>query len=152
MGIVARLFGLKDGRRELVADLTDAWRAEAEHAAHLRLQMAHAKYPQVTETLERLAATEERHAAAIRDRLLALGGEVPPLAPRALRGKNQWERVVAAHHEAQAKRKRLLDMIAHWDPEEPEAVAVLAQVEQDDTTDLEVYEGLVMRSDPQALD
>lgn len=152
MGIVARLLGFGDGTRDLVRDLTEAWRSEAAHAAHLRQQASRARYPQVGEALERLAATEDGHAAAIRDCLLALGGEVPPLAPRALRGKNQWERVVAAHHEALAKRKRLLDLIARWDPEAPEAVAVLSRVERDDTADLDVYEGLVMRSDPQALD
>ena len=152
MGRLARWLGVGNGRRDLLDDLLWAYTAEAEQAAHLRQQAGQARYRQVSEALEALASTEDRHAALLRDRILALGGDIPPVAPRPLRGRNQWERVVAAHHAALAKRKRIVDLVSRWDPEQPDAVAALAQIERDDARDLELYEGLVMRSDPQALD
>ena len=152
MGILARLLGIGDGRRDLLGDLLGAYTAEVEQAAHLRQQAGQARYRQVAASLEAIAATEDRHAGWLREHIVALGGEIPPLAPTPLRGRNQWQRVVAAHHAALAKRKRVVDLVSRWDPDEPDTVAVLARIEQEDSRDLELYEGLVMRSDPQALD
>jgi bacterioferritin (cytochrome b1) len=152
MGRLARLLGFDHGRRDLLADLSDLYRAEAEHAIHLRQQAERARYPQVAATLRELAAVEDRHAAWLRERILALGGAIPPLAPPPLPGRNQWERAVAGLAAAQQKRKRLVDQIAHWDPEEPETVALLRRIEEEDHGQLPVLEHVVMRSDPQAID
>ena len=152
MGMLSRLLGLAPRSRDLVADLTDAFRFEAEQAAQLRQQAERARYPQVADALRALAESEERHAALLRDRLLALGGEIPPLAPAPLVGCNQWERAVAALRAAQQKRKRLVDLTGRWDPEEPEVVALLARIEDEDRSALSTYDHIVMRSDPQALD
>ncbi|HLK12213.1 MAG TPA: ferritin family protein [Candidatus Binatia bacterium] len=152
MGKLARLLRIGDGRRDLVADLGEAYRAEAEQAIHLRQQAERARYPQVAATLRQLAEAEDRHAAWLRERIVALGGDIPPLAPPPLPGRNQWERAVAGLRVAQQKRKRLVDQIAHWDPEQPEAVELLRRIEQEDQGQLPVLEHVVMRSDPQAID
>lgn len=152
MGMLARWLGFGNGRRDLLTDLLTAYTAEATQAANLRQQAGQARYRQVADALEGMAATEDRHAGWLRERILALGGDIPPVAPEPLRGRNQWERVVAAHHAALAKRKRVVDLVSRWDPEHPDDVAVLSRVEREDARDLELYEGLVMRSDPQALD
>jgi len=152
MGILSRLLGTADGGNDLVADLLEAYRGEAEHAARLRQHAAHARYPQVGETLRRLADLEDRHAGWLRDRILALGGGVPPVAPLPPVARNQWERAVAARQEAQRKRRRLVELITHWDPEHPEEGALLQRIEREDTGALEAYERLVMRSDLHALD
>ena len=152
MGLLSRLFGNQGGVRELLADLTEDYRAEAAQAALLRAHAERARYPQAASALGALAETEERHAGWLRMRLLALGGQPPP-APRATAGgNNQWERAVAALHAAQAKRRRLVEQITHWDPEEPEMVALLRRIEQEDQRQQPVYEGLIMRSDPQSID
>jgi rubrerythrin len=152
MGLLARLLGIEPRTHDLVADLTAAFRAEAAQAAHLRQQADRARYPQVAEAFRALAEVEDRHAAALRDRLLALGGEIPPLVPAPLRGANQWERAGAALRAAQQKRKQLVDVAVRWDPEEPEIVALLNAIEDEDRAALAVYERVVMRSDPQAID
>jgi hypothetical protein len=152
MGILSRLLGTADGRDDLVADLLEAYRGEAEHAARLRQHAAHARYPQVGETLRRLADLEDCHAGWLRDRILALGGGVPPVAPVPPVARNQWERAVAARQEAQRKRRRMVELITRWDPEHPEDGALLQRIEREDTRALDAYEGLVMRSDPHALD
>jgi len=77
---------------------------------------------------------------------------VPAVAPAPVTGNNPWERAVAALLAAQAKRRRLVEHIAHWDPDEPEAVALLRRIEDEDTREQVVYENLIMRSDPQSLD
>jgi len=152
MGLLSRLFGNQGGVRDLLADLTEDYRAEAAQAALLRAHAERARYPQAASALGALAETEERHAGWLRMRLLALGGQPPP-APRATAGgNNQWERAVAALHAAQAKRRRLVEQTAHWDSEEPEVVALLRQIAQEDQSQLPVYEALIMRSDPQSID
>ena len=152
MGLLSRLFGNQGGVRDLLADLTEDYRAEAAQAALLRAHAERARYPQAASALGALAETEERHAEWLRMRLLALGGQPPP-APRATAGgNNQWERAVAALHAAQAKRRRLVEQIAHWDPEEPEMAALLRRIEQEDQGQQPVYEALIMRSDPQSID
>ena len=151
MGLLSRLFGAT-AARDLLADLAEDYRAEAEQAAHLRAHADRARYPQAAEALRRLAQVEERHATWLRDHLVNLGGEVPALEATEVTGKNQWERAVAALHDAQAKRRRLVEQVAHWDPDEPEVVDLLRRIEQEDLREQTVYEALIMRSDPQSID
>ena len=152
MGMLARFLGLGDARRDLVTDLAASYRAEVEQAALLRAQAERARYPQVADELRRLATLEDRHAAELLERIRALGGVEPFVERPVAHGKNNWERLVAARLTAQQKRQRMLEQVGHWDPEEPEAVAVLGKIEREDAELLAVYDGLIMRSDPQALD
>ena len=151
MGWLARLLGSTD-TRDVLADLAEDYRAEAAQAVHLRAQAERARYPQVATALRRLADIEDRHAGWLRDRVTSLGGQLPTGEPTPVVGPNQWQRAVSALHDAQAKRRRLVEQIARWDPDEPEVVDLLRRIEQEDTRELHVYEGIVMRSDPQAVD
>ena len=150
MGFLARLLG--GGSRDLLADLAEDYRAEAMQAAQLRIDADRARYPQVADELRRLAEVEACHMAWLRERLVALGGQVPTLEATPTAGANQWERAVAAHQAAQAKRRRLIEQIAHWDPDEPEIVALLSRIEQEDAREGRAYDAVIMRSDPQAID
>lgn len=152
MGVLSRVFGPGASPRDLLADLVEDYRAEAEQALHLRQHADRARYPQVAEALRRLADVEDRHAGWLGDRIRVLGGQAPALDPAPLPGTNQWQRVVAAHRTAQRKRRRLIEQIGHWDPEEREVVELLHRIEQEDAAEMPVYDGLVMRSDPQAID
>jgi len=151
MGWLARLFGTSV-TRDVLADLTEDYRAEAAQAAHLRAQADRARYPQMASALRGLAAIEARHATWLRSRLVSLSGAVPELAPNPPVGTNQWQRAVGALHDAQAKRRRLVEQIARWDPDEPEVVELLRRIEGEDARAFPVYDGIIMRSDPQAVD
>jgi rubrerythrin len=152
MGLLSRLFGT-GATRNLLVDLAEDYAAEMTQAAMLRAHAERAKYPQAAEALRRLAEIEERHANWLRDRVRGLGGTVPAFEPPSrMEGSSQWQRAVTALHTAQAKRRRLIEQIAHWDPEEPEVVELLRRIEQEDVREHAVYEGLVMRSDPHSFD
>ena len=112
----------------------------------------HARYPQAAEALRRLAEVEERHAGWLRERLTTLGGQVPVVEATSSAGNSPWERAVAALQAAQGKRRRMVEQIGHWDPDEPEVVELLGRIEQEDLRALGVYEDLIMRSDPQSHD
>jgi len=150
MGLLSRLFGSGTAPRDLIADLIEDYRAEHAQAASLRAHAERARYPQMADALRRLAETEDRHAGWLREHLARLGSDVPSVPSPVHAGNNQWERTVAALHAAQAKRRRMLEQISHWDPEEPDAVELLRRIEREDVADTPVYEGLIMRSDPQA--
>ena|SRR3989442_1381668 len=152
MGRLSRLLGAGEGARDLLADLVEDYRAEAQHAILLRQHAERARYPQVATALRRLAALEDRHAGWLRDRIVARFGEVPTVDPELVSGKNQWERLVTAFAAAQRKRRRLIEQISHWDPGEPDAVELFRRIRDEDHAEFPVYEGLIMRSDPQSLD
>jgi hypothetical protein len=152
MGMLSRLLGLRDGTRDLLADLGEDYRAEAEQAVILRRHAERARYPHVAEALRRLADVEEQHAASLLEHILRLGSQPPAVGPGVIAGRNQWERLTGALGVARQKRRRLVEQIGHWDPGEPETVALLRRIEHEDSQQLSVYDGLVMRSDPQAID
>jgi rubrerythrin len=151
MGVLSRLFG--GGReREILADVVQAYRAERQQADLLARNAERARYPQAAESMRRLAEEETRHAEQLRHHLHVLGGDLPTVEPAAVVGNSQWERIVSAYESAQAKRRRLIELVAHWDPEEPEFATLLRQIADDDQRQFPVYEAVIMRSDPQAID
>jgi rubrerythrin len=152
MGFLSRLIGSGARPRDLLTDVSEDYRAEVEQAALLRAQAERARYPQAAEELRRLAEVEDRHAGWLRDHLSALGGRPPDVTAPRVAGSNQWERAVGAYKAAQMKRRRLIEQIVHWDPDQPETVSLLQRIEQEDTREQRAYEGLIMRSDPQSLD
>src|SRR5207253_2410821 len=110
MGFLSRLLG--GGPRDLLADLAEDYRAEAMQAAQLRIDADRARYPQVADELRRLAELEACHMAWLRERLVALGGQVPTLEATPTAGANQWERAVAAHQAAPSRIGALLALAA----------------------------------------
>lgn len=152
MGLLSRLLGSGASPRDLVSDLLQDYRAEATQAAHLRQHAERARYPHVAARLRELAEMEDRHAEWLRDHILSLGGGIPPVAPDPLPGHNQWERAVAARKAAQDKRRRLIEHVTHWDPEEPAAARLLARIYDEDGEAFAGYDDIVIRSDPHALD
>ena len=153
MSILARLLGATTHtEQQLLEDLLAAYRAEAEHAAHLRQHAERARYPQAAEQLNALAAREDVHAAALRDLIAAHGGGIPPIAPRPLQGRNPWERAVAAQEAAQRKRREMIQRANRWDDHANDAAQLMRRIEQEDRALSGVYNDLVMRADPQSLD
>ena len=59
---------------------------------------------------------------------------------------------MAARKAAQDKRRRLIEHVTHWDPEEPAAATLLARIYDEDGELLSSYDDVVIRSDPHALD
>src|SRR2546430_14769710 len=96
MGLLSRLFGNQGGVRDLLADLTEDYRAEAAQAALLRAHAERARYPQAASALRGLAEMEARHAERLRTHLLALGGPPPAAAPARGGGHNPRGRAVPA--------------------------------------------------------
>jgi hypothetical protein len=152
MGLLSRMLGAGARRRDLLSELLEDYRGEATQAAHLRQHADLARYPQVAKQLRALADVEERHAGLLRDRILGIGGGIPPVAPTPLVGRNQWERAVELRKAAQNKRRRLIEHAMHWDPEEPAAAKLLGRLYDEDGEGLATYDDVVIRSDPHALD
>lgn len=152
MGVLAKILGLRGGDRTLIDDLTDDYRSEMEQCLLLRQHAEKASYPQVAETLRRLAEIEERHAGMLRDRLAARGEPIPEVTTVAVTGRNLWERACDARKRAQFKRRRMTEHAIRWDPDEPPLVEMWNQIAQEDLAEFDAYEGMVMRGDPHALD
>jgi len=143
MGFLSRLLG--GGPRDLLADLAEDYRAEAMQAAQLRIDADRARYPQVADELRRLAELESELQVAVD------GEEIPYRMVRPALA-NEPDRDKRRELDARAKRRRLIEQIAHWDPDEPEIVALLSRIEQEDAREGRAYDAVIMRSDPQAID
>src|SRR2546427_35163 len=92
MGLLSRLLGTEGAARDLLADLTEDYRAEAAQAALLRAHAERARYPQAASALRGLAEMETRHAERLRTHLLVLGGQPPAAPPATVGGSNHGER------------------------------------------------------------
>lgn len=150
MGMLARILGLRGGGRSVVDDLADDYRAEMEQAQLLRRHAEIAHYPQVAETLRRLAVIEERHADWLRDRLVARGEALPEIRSAATQGRNLWERACDARARAQQKRRQMAEHIVRWDPDERALVELWQQIGAEDAAEFSAYDQIVMRADPHA--
>jgi len=61
MGLLSRLLGTEGATRDLLADLSEDYRAEAAQAVLLRSHAERARYPQAASALRDLADIEDRH-------------------------------------------------------------------------------------------
>lgn len=150
MGVLSRMFGTGT-RRELAADVAEAYRAARRQADLLLVNAERARYPQAAEAMRRLAETETRHAEELRRQLHILAADLPAVEPAVVTGNSQWQRIVSAYEAAQAKRRRLVELMTHWDPEEPEVAALFRRLADECQRDFRGYEAIIMRSDPQAI-
>src|SRR5207247_4595839 len=107
MGLLSRLLGTEGAARDLLADLSEDYRAEAAQAALLRAHAERARYPQAASALRDLADIEDRHAEWLRTRLRALGSQPPAAGPAGDGGEDQWECAGAAADSEQAQRHRV---------------------------------------------
>src|SRR5919197_3339344 len=80
-----------DHRQRLLEMLRDAYLEEAQDVAQFTLHAERMHYPQFRERLLRIAAEEQAHVTWLRDKLLALGGEIPAVSLPPKGAKNAWQ-------------------------------------------------------------
>jgi hypothetical protein len=99
-----------------------------------------------------VAEEQGRLAHLLRDKIIALGGEVSEQIAPVRGGKNHWARVTRDLEDIQALRRHYNEQVIHWDPDLPEVVALYRALEQGKNRIAALLRDIALRADPHALD
>ena len=89
-GRVQRVLTL-DPRKEILALLSQEYVDKMKDAFQYRRHAEQMRYKHFREKLLRIAEDEEKHAQWLKERILALGGEIPEISSEIEDGWNTWE-------------------------------------------------------------
>jgi hypothetical protein len=156
MGLWERLIGTgpveeKDAR-SVLPELLASHREEVRLARQIREHADHAPHQIGAQQLRAVAEEQDRLAQLLRDKIVALGGEVSDHIAPLRGGKNHWARVTRDLEDNQALRRHYNEQAIHWDPDLPDVVELYRTLGQGKTRIIAVLRDIALRADPHALD
>jgi rubrerythrin len=140
-----------DHRQKLREILRDAYLEEAQDVAQFTQHAQRMHYPQFRERLLRIAAEEQAHVAWLRDKLLALGGEIPAVSFPPKGAKNAWEALLMDLEEEKRSYADLLEAKHIAEEADPEIAEGLQRIREDEQRHREELLDMVVKSDPYTL-
>lgn len=137
-----------DDRPKLIENLRDAYRAEAGAVAQCTQHAQRMYYPHFRAGLLRIAAEIQAHIPWLREKILALGGDLPQFSSTPTMGSNSWECLRLDLEEAQRSRSNLLEWIHLAEHVEPEIAVGLRHIREEKLKHREELRDMLMKSDP----
>jgi len=140
-----------DDRSRLLAMLCKVYLDEAEDVARLTTHAQQMYYAQFRERLLRIAAEEQKNVGWLRDKIITLGGNPPPVLPTSEAGKNSWESLrldVEEERRDHVELAELLHMAERIDPELAEGLRRLRTEERQHRAEIL---DMQMKSEPYAV-
>jgi hypothetical protein len=156
MGLWERLIGTgpakENDARSVLPELLASYREEARLTRQIREHADHAPHQIGAQRLRVVAEEQDRLAHLLRDKIVALDGEVSEQIASIRGGKNHWTRVTRDLEDTQALRRHYSEQAIHWDPDLPEVVALYRTLEQGKNHIAALLRDIALRADPHALD
>jgi hypothetical protein len=156
MGLWERLIGTgpakENDARSVLPELLASYGEEARLTRQIREHADHAPHQLGAQGLRVVAEEQDRLAHLLRDKIIALGGEVSEQIAPVRGGKNHWARVTRDLEDIQALRRHYNEQVIHWDPDLPEVVALYRALEQGKNRIAALLRDIALRADPHALD
>jgi rubrerythrin len=141
-----------DERQRLVEFLREEYVDEAKDVAQFEEHARRMIYPHFRERLLRIAEEEKTHVEWLREKIRALGGEVPEVPVAAKRGHNAWENLLLDIEEEKRDRIEVLDRLYTLAQDaDPEIAEGLRRIHEDERRHREEILDMLMRTDPQAF-
>jgi bacterioferritin len=140
-----------DDRHKLVELLSEEYREEAQDVSQFTQHAQRMYYPQFRERLLRIAAEEQAHVQWLREKILALGGEIPQLSFTPKAGKNSWECLLMDLEEEKRCCGDLLERMHTAGHVDPEIAEGLRRMREEEKRHREEIMDMLMKSDPYAL-
>jgi rubrerythrin len=141
-----------DHRQRLLEVLRDEYVDEAKDVVQFEEHARRMTYPHFRERLLRIAEEEKAHVKWLRDKIQALGGEIPQMTFTVKNGRNSWENLLMDVEEEKRDHTVVLEQlytaVEHADPEIAEG---LHRIREDEKRHREEILDLLLRSDPYAL-
>lgn len=116
----------------------------------IKVHAERAPYPHVTARLRQMASEKERLAAALREKILGMGGALKEPVTALKSGKNHWERMVQDLEDQKSLEAFLLEQATLLADESPEIGDLLSRIAADQSPHREILLDLIARADPQA--
>jgi rubrerythrin len=140
-----------DDRQKLVEMLREEYIEEAQDAVQFTRHAQRMYYPQFRERLLRIAAEEHTHVLWLREKILALGGNIPEVSFTPKVGKNSWECLLMDVEEEKRCCGDLLQRMHIAEHADPEIAEGLRRMREDEKLHREQIMDMLMKSDAYAL-
>jgi rubrerythrin len=141
-----------DERQRLVEFLREEYVDEAKDVAQFEEHARRMIYPHFRERLLRIAEEEKAHVDWLREKILALGGEVPEVPPAVQKGRNAWENLLMDIEEEKRDGIEALERLyTEAQDADPEIAEGLRRIHEEEKRHREEILDLLMRTDPQAF-
>lgn len=137
-----------DDHQRLLDSLCDAYRAEAGAVAQCTQHAHRMYYPHFRAELLRIAAEAQVHIPWLREKILALGGNLPQLSFTPTMGSNSWECLRLDLDAVQHSRINLLEWIHIAEHVAPEIAVGLRRIREETQKHREELRDMLMKSDP----
>jgi rubrerythrin len=142
---------LPDQHQRLLDILRQTYRKETEDVVQLTQHAEGLHYPQFRERLVRIAEEEQAHVTWLRDKLLALGGDVPDVSITPKEAKNTWEALLMDLEEEKRSYADLLEAMHLAKQADPELAEGLRRIREAERQHREEILEILVRSDPESL-
>lgn len=140
-----------DDRRRLCELLRDEYVNEAKDVVQFQEHAARMTYPGFRDRLLRIAEEERAHVEWLRDKIRALGGEVPQTMLTVKNGRNSWECLLMDVEEEKRDCVSILERIYTLaEKTDPEIAEGLRRIHEEEKHHHEEIIDMLMKSDPQA--
>lgn len=140
-----------DHHQLLLKMLRDAYLEEAQDVAQFTQHAERMHYPEFRERLLRIAAEEQAHVTWLRDKLLALGGEIPAVSIPPKGAKNAWQALLTDLEEEKRSYVDLIEAMHIAEQDDPEIAAGLQRIREEEQQHREELLEMLMKSDPDTL-
>ena len=138
----------QDPRKEILALLSQEYVDKMKDAFQYKRHAEQMRYKHFREKLLRIAEDEEKHAQWLKERILALGGEIPEISSAIEDGSNTWEDL---RLDLTAKKRHLWDLtdrLPMVEPFDAETATTLRRILAEEDNHRAQLTDMLMRSDP----
>ena len=143
---------LHPGHHQKLRDmLRDAYLEEAQDVAQFAQHAERMHYPQFRERLLRIAAEERAQVEWLRDKLLALGGELPAVSLPPKGAKNAWQALLTDLEEEKRSYTDVIEAMHIAEQADPEIAAGLQRIREAERQHREELLDMLVKSDPYTL-
>jgi rubrerythrin len=140
-----------DHHQKLLEMLRNAYLEEAQDVAQFTQDAERMYYPQFRERLLRIAAEEQAHVTWLRDKILALGGEVPAVSLPPKGADNAWQALLMGLEEEKRSYADLLEAMHTAEQDNPEIAEGLRRIREEEQQHREELLNMLVKSDPDTL-
>jgi rubrerythrin len=140
-----------DERQLLLKMLRDAYLEEVQDVTQFTQHAERMHYPQFRDRLLHIVAEEQAHVQWLRDKLLALGGELPAISLPPKGAKNAWQALLTDLEEEKRSYTDLIGAMHLAERVDPEIAEGLRRIREEEQQHREEILDMLVKSDPYTL-
>jgi bacterioferritin len=140
-----------DEHQLLLKMLRETYLEEVEDVVQFTQHAERIHYPQFRERLLRIVAEEQAHVQWLRDKIVALGGELPAVSVTPKGAKNAWQALLTDLEEEKRSYTDLIEAMHLAEQVDPEIAEGLRRIREEEQQHREEILDMLVKSDPYTL-